>query len=382
MLLVAGRWLKEMHRRVTWVFIFTMVMGAIHFVVHDARLTSQYLSSVSVANVAHEDRVHYGTGENLLPQTKEIGRKRIKVENGVAGVAQITAAAGRLKVTPNTTQPPSITFATLINSSPAPSTFPTQQSMQRPPFQWSQLQIPSSLPWYQSDVKVKPEQIMQFRWVRKLWSFVTTVDCRFPIAIVASNSKYTDALLNWLIASVVKLKDPIKNILVLSLDSSLQNLLRMRRIDFLYVLPSTLANIKHSKHEAIKQVEVVRLTVMRILNHWGFDVVNYDSDAVILRNPQPIYDRYPGSDVIGSAGTFPNEIYIKWGVTVCMGVVMIRATNRTGIQCFSWCIHPRVHGEIYFESTKKTIIVMNLYFVTISCMQNSCGILSTAKMTK
>ena len=364
--------------RATRVFIFSVVaviVGAIHFVVHDARLTPQYQSTVSVANVAHEGHVHYGTVENLVPQTKEIGRERIKVENGVAGVAQIAAA--QLKAT-NTTQPPSITLATLMNSSPtpstfptqqsmnsspapstfptqqsmnsspapstfptqqsmnsspAPSTFPTQQSMQHPSVQWSQLQAPPSLPWYKSDVKVNPEQIMQFRWVQKLCSFLTTVDRRFPIAIVASNSKYTDALLNWLIASVVKLKDPIKNILVLSLDSSLRNLLQMRRIDFLYVLPSTLANIKRSKRQAIKQVEVVRLTVMRILNHWGFDVVNYDSDAVILRNPQPIYDRYPGSDVIGSAGTFPNGIYIKWGVTVCMGVVMIRATNRTGIHC-------------------------------------------------
>ena len=320
---------------VTRLFIFTIVaviVAAIYFVVHDARVTPpQYQSSVSVANVAHENHVHYGTVENLVPQTKEIGRERTK--DDVAGVVQITAAKSAAQAKSNTTQPPSITLATLINSSPAPSTFPTQQSMQHPPVQWSWFQAPPSLPWRQSDVKVKPEQIMQFRWVRKLYFFLTMVDRRFPIAIVASNSKYTDALLNWLIASVVKLKDPIKNILVLSLDSSLQNLLRMRRIDFLYVLPSTLANIKHSKHEAMKQAEVVRLTVMRILNHWGFDVVNYDSDAVILRNPQPIYDRYPGSDVIGSAGTFPNKMYMKWGVTVCMGVVMLRATNRTGIQC-------------------------------------------------
>ena len=334
-----GCWYETMMRLKTLLYIFLVVaviVGTICFMARDARLTPLYRSLAIVTNVRHEDHVHYDTVENLVPQTKIIGRERTKVENGVAGVAQInntaTKAEAQLNETPNTTQPPSTTLATLMNSSPS-TRFPTNQSMQHQPVQWSWLQAPPSLPWPQSDVKVKPEQIMQFRWVRKLRTFLTTIDRRFPIAIVASNSKYTDALLNWLIASVVKLKDPIKNILVLSLDSSLQNLLQMRHIDFLYVLPSTLANIKRSKRQAVTQVEVVRLTVMRILNHWGFDVVNYDSDAVILRNPQPIYDRYPWSDVIGSAGIFPKSIYIKWGVTVCMGVVLIRATNRTGIQC-------------------------------------------------
>ena len=326
-------------------FVVAVIAETVWYVVRDARLTPLYRSSATVINVTHEDHVHYGTVENLVPQTKKIGGERTKVENGVAGVAQVkknvstaTKAEAQLKETPNTTQPPSITLATLMNSSPS-TTLPTNQSMQHQPVQWSWLQAPPSLPWFQSAVKVKPEQIMQFRWVPKLRSFLTTVDRRFPIAIVGSNSNYTDTLLNWLIASVVKLKDPIKNILVLSLDSSLRNLLQMRHIDFLYVLPSTLANIKRSKRQAVKQVEVVRLTVMRILNHWGFDVVNYDSDAVILRNPQPIYDRYPRSDVIGSAGTFPKWIYIKWGVTVCMGVVLIRATNRTGIFKYQLLVH-------------------------------------------
>jgi len=204
------------------------------------------------------------------------------------------------------------------------------QTTRQPLSLLSSLHAPPSFPWLQGEIQSNPERVMQFEWIKDLKSFLISVDVRFPITIVTSDSHYEDALLNWLIMSTVTLEDPIKNTLILSLDSSLHQILQNKSIKSLHILPSPLAVVEPNRFRPLKQVEVVRLTAMRLLNYWGFDVANYDSDAMIVKNPQPIYDRYSDQDVIGSAGYFPPEIHRKWGVTLCMGAVMIRATKQTG----------------------------------------------------
>ena len=69
---------------------------------------------------------------------------------------------------------------------------------------------------------------------------------------------------------------------------------------------------------------------MRLLNYWGYDVTNYDSDALILRNPEPRYQELADHHLIGSVGHFPKQMDVKWGTAVCIGVVMIRASTQTG----------------------------------------------------
>ena len=70
---------------------------------------------------------------------------------------------------------------------------------------------------------------------------------------------------------------------------------------------------------------------MRLVNYWGFDVANYDTDAIVLRNPEPLYyEQYRDSDFIGSYGHFPPDIKQEWGIAVCTGAVMIRSSICTG----------------------------------------------------
>ena len=70
---------------------------------------------------------------------------------------------------------------------------------------------------------------------------------------------------------------------------------------------------------------------MRFINHWGFDAANYDTDAIVLRNPEPLYyEQYRDSDFIGSYGHFPPDIKQEWGIAVCTGAVMIRSSICTG----------------------------------------------------
>ncbi len=190
---------------------------------------------------------------------------------------------------------------------------------------------PPNLPWELRLLKITPITLMKQSWVRKLWIFLhTKIDTQVPIAITTSSVSFQSSLLNWLANALVKTdeKDRLKNILILSLDEKLHSFLRTRNFSSLYLPP-----FAGSQKEGINYVEIARLLTMRIINFWGYDVINYDSDAFILKNPQSLFDQYPESHVIGSEAYMPWDLHDKWGVTLCMGVVHIKASPETG-ECF------------------------------------------------
>ena len=77
-------------------------------------------------------------------------------------------------------------------------------------------------------------------------------------------------------------------------------------------------------------VMVMRLTVMRLLNHWGYDAANYDTDALILKNPEQLfYDDLESSDLIGSRG-YSSVVKDVLGLALCAGVFMIKSTLGAG----------------------------------------------------
>ena len=67
------------------------------------------------------------------------------------------------------------------------------------------------------------------------------------------------------------------------------------------------------------------------MSHWNYDVVMYDSDAVVLRNPQPLFDASPGVELIGSSGKGPQSIGNVWGRTICTGVLLMRSSAALGM---------------------------------------------------
>lgn len=79
------------------------------------------------------------------------------------------------------------------------------------------------------------------------------------------------------------------------------------------------------------QIHIIRLTFFRLLNHWGYDVVMYDSDAVVLKNPQPLFDANQGVELVGSAGKGPENIGHVWGRTICTGVLLLRTSPGLGM---------------------------------------------------
>ena len=181
-------------------------------------------------------------------------------------------------------------------------------------------------------------QLLQVQWMQELRHYLNAITPDSgPVTIVSSDYSYREILLNWLISALVRVDRPLSNVLVLSLDSSLHTLLQGKGFACIHVPPEQLLRsivinrLALTGHVAFTQVHILRLTVMRLINHWGFDVANYDTDAIILKNPEPLYyKQYQDSDFIGSYGHSPMDIKQEWGIAICIGAVMIRSSNNTG----------------------------------------------------
>ena len=95
--------------------------------------------------------------------------------------------------------------------------------------------------------------------------------------------------------------------------------------------PQTILKDDVQFSSSFSHIWVVRVVLFRLLNHWGYTVAAYDSDAVLVKNPEPLFSELEGSDIVGSPGVYPFDLHRKWkSPTLCMGVVLFRASQRTG----------------------------------------------------
>jgi hypothetical protein len=154
-----------------------------------------------------------------------------------------------------------------------------------------------------------------------------------PVSVVSVDYKFREVLINWLIAAMTQAHPPLSHIIVFSLDQPLCELVKRRNINCIFVTPKaflTQKTIGHfTKHVAFSEVMVLRLTAMRLMNHWGYDTANYDTDAIVLKSPESLYLRHLDSHLIGSYGHFPGELGRVWGTTVCCGHFMLKSSPQT-----------------------------------------------------
>ena len=183
-------------------------------------------------------------------------------------------------------------------------------------------------------------QILRTHWLQALQNFLNSLNPHSGlVTIVSSDYSYREVLLNWLISAHVRVDRPLSNVLVLSLDASLYTLLKDRGVACIHIPPQSLLSsaliARLTKHIGFTQSQVSRLTVMRFVNHWGFDVALYDTDAIILKNPELLYyKQYGDSDIIGTYGHFPQQIMQEWGIAICIGVAMFKSSTHTGKERF------------------------------------------------
>ena len=178
-----------------------------------------------------------------------------------------------------------------------------------------------------------PKEMFSGPWVGKLHKKLSSMPLQAvkQVSIVFSDSGYTESLLNWLIAAQVRLKSPLKNVLVICLDEVIFNLLTSNNIPAIIVNKRMVLKPDALLKKAdIDSVWIIRMTVYRMINYFGYDVVSYDADAVPLKNLQPVFEKYEDHDIIGSAGNFPFDLGRAWGFTMCMGVIRFRSSTNTG----------------------------------------------------
>ena len=173
------------------------------------------------------------------------------------------------------------------------------------------------------------DAVLKTGWVMKLKRYLSSVNPSRQVILTEATYDFIKNLVNWLISAAIVSEVPLQYILVLCFDQRTHDLLAERNINSLYIPYNSV--IKNSKLE-IGNIWMSRLAVIRLLSHWGYDVQHYDSDAVLLKNPQSLFQRFPSSDIVASWGDYPDELGKNgpWGTTLCMGAVLIRSSPRTG----------------------------------------------------
>ncbi len=185
-----------------------------------------------------------------------------------------------------------------------------------------------SLP--QPQVMKTISEIDSSQFLHDLRHFLLHYNSERPLALITSNYKYVDVLLNWLISATVRSGIPLDSVVILSLDVKIHGLLTKRGIPSILTMSSDLIRSDIVFNNTFDQIMMIRLSVMRIVSHFGFDVVMYDTDAIILKDPQPLYDRLHGDDIIGSVGRIPYDLLEEWGITICIGMVLVRSSQLVG----------------------------------------------------
>ena len=160
---------------------------------------------------------------------------------------------------------------------------------------------------------------------------VITVICTEP---------YYNVLVNWFAAWYKNTKIDVADVLIVVTEEEVYHSLRTRKLSVLYVRKESIIE-EPERHSKFRQILMIRCSVTRVLNYWGYDVAMMDLDAIALRDPRSIFRSYPDAQVVASKGTFPHELSKLWGQTLCMGFVLFRSSSATGKQ-LSVCMNTAV----------------------------------------
>ena len=182
-----------------------------------------------------------------------------------------------------------------------------------------------------NDVFRPVSYVMNSEWVRELKRYLAASTSQ-QVTVVVANDNYEEILVNWLAAAVL-LQPPLQNIIVIAMDKELHAFLQSKEINSVHVPTDSIFDPNNKFTKAFSPVMMLRLSIMRIINYLGYHVAMYDADAIILRNPQRLYDSHSNADIISSSGEFPQFLLEWWNVnsTLCIGAVLIRSSERTGM---------------------------------------------------
>ena len=165
-------------------------------------------------------------------------------------------------------------------------------------------------------------------WVCNLYREVKQLKGR-QVTLLVCDSHYLDVLINWLAHSVLYAFHPVNRILIIAFDTFTHHVLQSKGFHSVYILPEDIVNSDQKQN--VSRVWITRTTVLRLLNYWNYSVLEFDGDAIMIKDIQPLLDKFNNSDIIASAGTFPTTLSKKWKApTLCMGVILIKCSPAIG----------------------------------------------------
>ena len=194
--------------------------------------------------------------------------------------------------------------------------------------------LPNTMP-YAAKLK-STVALQQAMWTTHLYRFLQSLNKSISpqVNMVFGDSDHMDLMLNWIIAAHVRLNPPLHNIMVLSLDQPLCDFLASKKLPVVCIAVPPKSFLASPGHKSWDQGVSCRFVVLRIINYWGYDVASYDSDAVLLRNPQPLYDSNPEVKLFAGSATFPDDISNQWGFSLCSCVLLLRSHPSIGMCAF------------------------------------------------
>lgn len=181
-----------------------------------------------------------------------------------------------------------------------------------------------------SQVMRSVSHVMNSEGMKELKRYLAASTSR-QVSVVVANSRYEEVVVNWLAAAALA-RPPIQNVIVVAMDRELHSFLLSKEMNAVYLPIDSMVDTSHKFPKSFSSIMMLRLGVMRIINRLGYHVAMYDADAIVLRNPQLLFDAHPEADIISSSGEFPQLLLEWWNVnsTLCIGAVLIKSNERTG----------------------------------------------------
>ena len=182
-----------------------------------------------------------------------------------------------------------------------------------------------------------PHDILNSPWATEMKAKLEAAKIGKQLTYVTVSMNYFSVLLNWLIYAKSNAMPLLENLLVVCMDKPSHNILSQKgMLSQLVRINDIIYSIKDMDGSGIFSARVItRLTILRLLNYWGYDVLIMDIDAILINNIQPIFDHLHDSDIISSTANAPNCLPSAarkaWSFCLCIGLLLIRGNANTGM---------------------------------------------------
>jgi len=191
--------------------------------------------------------------------------------------------------------------------------------------------ITSGLIFPYSTLTFPPNKMLRSQWAV---DFKAKLDAAIPDKqVIFLMIKYDSfpSLINWLAHAKRHTSSLLEKLIVVSLDEQSHYTL-LRKGIFSTLVP--VGEVIKSPPSSDSLVEMItRFTLLRVLNYWGYDVLQMDSDAIFMKDIQPILDHFNNTDIVASIledNCVPTDVYETWKFCISSSFLLIKDTLNTG----------------------------------------------------